>query len=60
MFQGGQLFIGLFWLMVFSALIAKRQLGFSGGIAVVIGMYYLLRLFNALERRDRRDRSRGE
>lgn len=54
------MFIGLFWLMVFSALIAKRQLGFSGGIAVVIGMYYLLRLFNALERRDKRDRARKE
>lgn len=54
------MFIGLFWLMVFASLVSKRQLGVTGIFAVAVGLYYLLSFFNALERRDRRDRRKGE
>lgn len=51
-------FAGLFWLVVVAYIVAQRQMGWSGLIAVCIALYYILCLFNALERRDKRDRNR--
>ena len=60
MFQGATHFTSLFWLVIIAALLARRQLGYSGMLALAVGLYYLLYFYNAMERRDRRDKIRRE
>jgi hypothetical protein len=51
-------YAGVFWLLVVAYVVARQQMGWAGFIAVCLGLYYILCLFNALERRDKRDRNR--
>lgn len=52
MFDGAKAFGYLFLVAVGGAILSYRFTGIWGGIGVIVGLYFLLSFFNALERRD--------
>lgn len=55
MFDGAQVFGYFMLIAVGGAILSYPVTGIWGGVGVVVGLYFLLSFFNALERRDIND-----